>query len=143
MRNPLASGFVGPLAPYANTIAEQLRGQGYAPWTVQNKLHVVAKLSRWLAEHHLPVGVLNEQQVGIFLHEFHGQERRRYQGDPTTLHGLLKQLSAQGVIPEPIATADEGAQAQIIQEFSRYLTQERGLAMATVDNYVAAVVRPL
>ena len=141
MRNPLASGFVGPLAPYANTIAEQLRGQGYAPWTVQNKLHVVAKLSRWLEEHHLPVGVLDEQQACIFLHEFHGQERRRYQGDPTTLHGLLKQLSAQGVIPAPIATADEGAQAQIIQEFSCYLTQERGLAMATVDNYVAAVVR--
>ena len=142
MRNPLASGFVGPLAPYANAIAEQLRGQGYAPWTVQNKLHVVAKLSRWLAEHHLPVGVLNEQQAWIFLHEFHGQERRRYQGDPTTLRGLLKQLSAQGVIPEPIATAEEeGAQAQIIQEFRRYLTQERGLAMATVDNYLAAVVR--
>jgi hypothetical protein len=119
MRNPLASGFVGPLAPYANAIAEQLSGQGYAPWTVQNKLHVVAKLSRWLAEHHLPVGVLNEQQAWIFLHEFHGQERRRYQGDPTTLRGLLKQLSAQGVIPEPIATAEEeGAQAQIIQEYA-------------------------
>jgi site-specific recombinase XerD len=141
MRNPLVSGFVGPLAPYANTIAEQLSGQGYAPWTVQDKLHVVAKLSRWLEEHHLPVGLLDKQQVGIFLHEFHGQERRQYHGDPTTLHGLLKQLSAQGVIPEPIATANEGAQAQILQEFSRYLTQERGLAMATVDNYVAAVVR--
>ena len=76
MRNPLASGFVGPLAPYANAIAEQLRGQGYAPWTVQDKLHVVAKLSRWLEEHHLPVGVLDEQQACIFLHEFHGQERR-------------------------------------------------------------------
>jgi hypothetical protein len=47
MRNPLASGFGGP-APYANAIAEQLRGQGYAPWTAQNKLHVVVKLSRWL-----------------------------------------------------------------------------------------------
>jgi hypothetical protein len=42
--------------------------------------------------------------------------------------------------PDPIATADEGAHAQIIQEFSRYLTAERGLAMATVDNSVAAVV---
>ena len=50
MRNPLASGFVGPFAPYANAIAEQLSKQGYAPWTVQDKLHVVAKLSRWLEE---------------------------------------------------------------------------------------------
>ena len=141
MRNPLSSGFVGPLAPYANAIAEHLRGQGYAPWTVQDKLHVVAKLSRWLEEQHLPVGVLNEQQVGIFLNEFHGQERRRYHGDPTTLRGLLKQLSDEGVIPQPTAITDEGTRAEIIEEFSRYLTQERGLAMATVDNYVATVVR--
>jgi len=141
MRNPLASGFVGPLAPYANAVAEQLRGQGYAPWTVQDKLHVVAKLSRWLAERHLPVGVLNEQRVCAFLQEFHEEERRACHGDPTTLRGLLKQLSDDGIIPEPGAAAGEGPQAEIIQEFSRYLTQERGLSAATVDNYTAVTGR--
>jgi hypothetical protein len=70
MRKPHAFGFEGPLAPYAETFAEQLGEQGYAPWTVQDKLHVVAKLSHWLEEHQLPVAVLDEQRVCAFLEEF-------------------------------------------------------------------------
>ena len=38
MRKPRASGFEGPLAPYADAFAEQLDKEGYAPWTVQDKL---------------------------------------------------------------------------------------------------------
>jgi site-specific recombinase XerD len=141
MRKPHAFGFEGPLAPYAETFAEQLGEQGYAPWTVQDKLHVVAKLSHWLEEHQLPVTVLDEQRVCAFLEEFQEEERRTYHGDPTTLRGLLKQLSDNGVIPEPRAIAEEGAQAEIAREFNRYLTQERGLSAATVGNYVAVVDR--
>jgi site-specific recombinase XerD len=141
MRNPLAFGLEGPLEPYAEAFAKQLREQGYAPRTVQDKLHVVAKLSHWLEEHQLPVEVLNGQRVCAFLQEFQKEERRAYHGDPTTLRGLLKQLSDDGVIAEPSATVDEGAQAEIVQEFSRYLTQERGLSAATLDNYVVVVRR--
>jgi site-specific recombinase XerD len=141
MTNPLSSGLNGPLAPYADAFADHLVGQGYAPWTVQDKLHVVARLSHWLGECQLPVGTLDAQRVCAFLQEFHGHERRRCHGDPTTLRGLLKQLSDDGVIPKPTATAEEGAQARIAREFSHYLTQERGLAVATVDNYVAVVGR--
>jgi site-specific recombinase XerD len=141
MRTPRAFGFEGPLAPYAETFATQLGEQGYAPWTVQDKLHVVAKLSHWLEEHQLPVEVLDEQRVCAFLQEFQEQERRTYHGDPTTLRGLLKQLSDDGVIAEPRAIADEGAQAEIVREFSRYLIQERGLSAATVGNYVAVIDR--
>ena len=129
MRYPLASGFEGPLAPYADTIARRLHEQGDASWTVQDKLHVVAKLSQWL----------DEQRVCAFLREFQEDKRRACHGDPTTLRGLLKQLSGDGVIPEPRDAADAGAQAEIVQEFSRYLTQQRGLSAATIDNYVAVV----
>lgn len=141
MRKPCASGFEGPLAPYAEAFAEQLGEQGYAPWTVQDKLHVVAKLSHWLEEHQLPVEVLDQQRVCAFLQEFQEEECRTYHGDPTTLRDLLKQLLDDGVIPEPRAIADEGAQAEIVPEFNRYLIQERGLSTATVGNYVAVVDR--
>lgn len=141
MTNRLHSDFEGPLAPYADAFAEQLREQGYALWTVEDKLHVVAELSHWLKEHQLPVGALDEKRTCAFLQEFRRHERRTRHGDPTTLHGLLKQLSDGGVIPGPTATAEEGAHAGIVREFSCYLTQERGLAVATVDNYVAAVER--
>ncbi len=141
MTNSLHSNFEGPSAPYAVAFAEQLREQGYALWTVQDKLQVVAKLSHWLKERQLPVGALDEKRACAFLQEFHRHERRTRHGDPTTLHGLIKQLSDGGVIPGSTATAEEGAQAGIVREFSCYLTRERGLAVATVDNYVAAVVR--
>jgi hypothetical protein len=73
MRKPRASGFEGPLAPYADAFAEQLDEAGYAPWTVQDKLHVVDKLSQWLNEHQLPVEVLDERRVCAFLLEFQGR----------------------------------------------------------------------
>jgi site-specific recombinase XerD len=141
MRNAFGSGFEGPLVPYADAFAEQLHEQGYAPWTVQDKLHVVARLSHWLEEHQLPVEALDEQRVCAFLQVFREEEHRACHGDPTTLHGLLKQLSDDGIIPDPRVAADAGGQAEIVGEFSRYLTQERGLSAATNDNYVAVVGR--
>lgn len=141
MRHPLASGLEGPLAPFADSIAQRLHEQGYAPWTVRDKLRVVAKLSHWLDEHRLPVEVLDEHRVCAFLQEFQEEERRACHGDRTTLRGLLKQLSDDGVIPEPRDAADVGARAEIVQEFSRYLTQQRGLSAATIANYVAVVGR--
>jgi len=141
MRTLLPSAVSGPLAPYAEAFAQRLREQGYAPWTLQDKLHVVARLSGWLTEHQLPVGALNEQRVCGFLHEFHTLERRRSHGDPTTLRDLLRQLSDAGVLPEPTVVAEEGPQAEMLRAFRRYLFQERGLAMTTVDTYVAVAVR--
>jgi len=141
MRTLLPSVVSGPLAPYAEAFAQCLREQGYAPWTLQDKLHVVARLSGWLAEHQLPVGALDEQCVCGFLHEFHRLERRRSHGDPTTLRDLLRQLSDAGVLPQPTVVAEDGPQTEILQAFRRALIQERGLAMTTVDTYVAVAMR--
>ena len=141
MRTLLPSAVSGPLAPYAEAFAQRLREQGYAPWTLQDKLHVVARLSGWLAEHQLSVGALNEQSVCGFLHEFHTRERRRSHGDPTTLRDLLRQLSDAGVLPQPTVVAEDGPQAEMLRAFRRYLIQERGLAMTTVDTYVAVAMR--
>lgn len=141
MRTLLPSVVSGPLAPYAEAFAQRLRGQGYARWTLQDKLHVVARLSGWLAEHQLSVGALNEQRLCDFLHELHTRERRRYHGDPTTLRDLLRYLSDVGVLPQPTVVAEDGPQAEMLRAFRRYLIQERGLAMTTVDTYVAVAMR--
>lgn len=141
MRTLLPSALSGPLAPYAEAFAQRLREQGYAPWTLQDKLHVVARLSGWLAEHQLSVGALNEQGVCDFLHEFHARERRRSHGDLTTLRDLLRQLSDAGVLPQPTVVAEDGPRAEVLRAFRRYLIQERGLAMTTVETYVAVAMR--
>ena len=138
----LSSAVAGPLAPYAEPFAQRLGEQGYAPWTLQDKLHVVARLSAWLAEHRLAVGTVDQQCVCAFLHDFHHLERRRAHGDQTTLHALLEFLCDAGVLSATTSTAAEaGAHAEIVGAFRRHLVQERGLAPATVETYVAVAVR--
>jgi integrase/recombinase XerD len=38
----------GPLAPFADAYAAELRERGYAPLTTVNELRQVGRLSRWL-----------------------------------------------------------------------------------------------
>jgi len=138
----LSSAVAGPLAPYAEPFAQRLGEQGYAPWTLQDKLHVVASLSAWLAEHRLSVGAVDQQCICAFLHDFHQLERRRAHGDQTTLRALLEFLCDAGVLSPTTSTAAEtGAHAEIVGAFRRHLVQERGLAPATVETYVAVAVR--
>jgi site-specific recombinase XerD len=130
------------LAPYAESFAQRLGEQGYAPWTVQDKLHVVARLSAWLAEHRLAVGTVDWQCACAFLHDFHQLERRRAHGDRTTLNALLEFLSDAGVLSPTVgAVAQAEANAEIVEAFRHHLVRERGLAASTVETYVAVAVR--
>ena len=126
----------GPLSPYIELFAQHLLEQGYAAWTILDKLRVVTKLSQWLEHHRRNIKVLDEQQIAVFLHELHQRERRTYHGDPTTLRVLLEQLRRRGVIPEPTAATEHSALALIEHDFAQYLTQQRGLSPATLANYI-------
>ena len=68
----------GPLSPHIDFFAEHLLVQGYAAWTVVDKLRVATKLSHWLTDHGLGVEALDEQQIDAFLCDLHEREQRRY-----------------------------------------------------------------
>ena len=132
---------VGPLGPFIDPFAQRLSQQGYADATTCDKLRVVAKLSQWLARQQLSLNALDEQQVATFLHELHAHQQRVFYGDKTTLRDLLEQLRNSGVIPVPLKVCDHSALGRLENDYKQYLTQERGLTAASVDNYLPVVHR--
>ena len=57
----------GPLAPFAEAYALELRQRGYTPLTSVNQLRQVARLSRWLEVRGLGVAELTGERVEEFL----------------------------------------------------------------------------
>jgi len=129
----------GPLSSHIDRFAEHLLAQGYVVCTIVDKLRVVAKFSCWLQRHQLGVDDLDEQQIGAFLHDLHQREHRMYHGDQTTLHSLLKHLQRRGVIKVPAPILNPSDLARLTQDYARYLHDERGLAAATLCNYLPIV----
>lgn len=127
---------VGPLSPYIDTFAQHLLQQGYAVWTIIDKLRVVTKLSQWLEFHQLGLGVLDEQQVTAFIHQLHQREHRTYHGDHTTLRMFLEHMRSCGILPVPVPKVEDNALVLLERDFVQYLREQRGLSAATLHNYL-------
>lgn len=125
----------GPLEPYADGFRQELAGWGYSSSPAAGHLQLMAHLSRWMADHDLGAGELTVARVGQFL-EYRrtiGRVHRRL-----TLRGVdpvLGYLRVLGVVPEPEPEVAVGAVERLVEEFSGYLSDERGLAGSTVANY--------
>lgn len=129
----------GPLSPHIDGFAEHLLAQGYVVCTIVDKLRVVAKFSRWLQRHQLGADELDEQHIGAFLRDLHQSERRRFHGDPATLQSLLEHLQHGGVLTIPAPRPDQSELARLTRDYAHYLRNERGLADATLCNYLPVV----
>ncbi len=131
----------GSLGPYIDPFAQHLSKHGYADATARDKLRVVAKLSQWLEQQLFSLNRLDEQQISTFIQELHQRQHRTHRGDASTLRELLRLLRNNGIIPVPITTNTPNALEQLEDDFACYLTEERCLAKATIDNYVPVVHR--
>ncbi len=125
----------GPLEPYADGFRRELSRQGYSSSPAASHLQVMAHLSRWLTDHDLDPGELTVARVEQFL------EHRRASGRVhrrLTLRGvgpLLGYLRGLDLVPQPERAAAVGPVEQLVEEFTGYLVNERGLAKLTVANY--------
>jgi site-specific recombinase XerD len=124
----------GPLGTHIDTFAELLSAQGYARSTAKEKIRVVAGLSCWLHRRRLGVETLDEQRVSEFLRYWRHQGLYG-RGTFCTLQELLRHLREAG-IARFVPSVEKNAFHGIERDFARYLTQERGLAQATLDNYL-------
>ena len=127
---------IGPLSPYIDPFAQHLLQQGYATWTIVDKLRVVTKLSQWLERRQLGAGALDEQQVTAFIHQLHQSERRTYHGDHTTLRVFLEFMRSCGILTVPVPKVEDNALALLERDFVQYLREQRGLSAATLHNYL-------
>lgn len=125
----------GPLKPYVDGFRRELSKRGYSSSPAAGHLQMMAHLSRWLTGQGLDPGELTAVRVEQFL------ENRRASGRVhrrLTLRGvspLLGYLRGLGVVPQPEPAAAVGRLEQMVEEFSGYLVNERGLAETTVANY--------
>lgn len=132
--DPVASHhqwYVGPLRTHIGWCAGRLTEHGYAHATAQEKLRLIAHLSRWLQCHQLRAEDLDERRIRSFL-----QDQRRQGRVPrshaATLAGFLAELRAAQMLPAPIPASDESVLQHVERHFEHYLAHARGLAPATL-----------
>lgn len=123
----------GPLGPYLDSYAAEIRAEGYTDHAAKLQIRLVADFSQWLAKHRICAQEITPDQVRPYL-SARARYRRPHRRDPATLKRLLNLLRRQGLIPEPSLPAATPA-THLQEEFRCYLQQERALASATVIAY--------
>lgn len=131
---------VGPLASHIDGFAGHLAGEGYAPSTIHEKYGFLADLSSWLEARQIALDTLDEGQ----LNQFHATRRSRgraRRGDAPTALQLLRYLRDLGCIPTVRQEIDRTPLGDLTRDYERFLSSERGLAPATLVNYLPFVRR--
>jgi len=128
----------GPLEPYAAGFSEHLRGLGYTQWTAPVHLRLAARLSDWLEQEGLGAGELSTQVAERFQSCRRSTGRTRYVS-VEVLQPLLGYLRGIGVAPAPTPVAASTPAELLLEQYGKYLTQERGVSIGTALRYVGRV----
>ena len=127
----------GPLGPYIDSYAAEMRGEGYARQTREVQIRLVADFGSWLAKR----GIL-EQEITpeLFPPYLRARARRRRptRNDLSALQRLWDLLVRQGVVSPPVSPVATPAE-RLQSEFRLYLQQERALASTTQNCYLTFV----
>jgi integrase/recombinase XerD len=126
----------GPLAPFAEAYAAELRARGYTPLTTVNELRQVGRLSRWLESRGLSAADLSVERVGQFLIWQRAGGRHRGEWSRPGLLCLLEVLDGLGVLAGEKPALASSPIDLLLVSFGRYLVSERGLAAGTIVGYV-------
>lgn len=126
---------VGPLCSYIAGYAVRLSEEGYATATAREHIRLIAALSDWLDRRRLGADDVSEQTIARFLkyRRRRGQVRR---GDAAALRAFLTMMREAGATPALAPAVDASEIDRIEQRFARHLAEERGLAPATLRNYL-------
>lgn len=129
----------GPLALYIASFSKWASEQGYAPYSLRQRIRIAVDFSRWLAEKSVRLRSVSSWHTAQYL-RYRARRQRIREGDATALRQLLDVLRQQGVIPaERIQRRRLSPVDRCAQAFERYLREERILAKATIVNYVPFV----
>ncbi len=121
----------GPLAPYAAGFESWLTSRSYSPSAAADRVYQFDQLSRWLAREGLDVEDLTADQAERF------PAARRAAGlvcwaSPASVALPLGYLRTLGVAPAPAPVPALGPFEELLEDYRRYLSVERGLSAHTV-----------
>ena len=122
-----------PLSPFVERYVDQAEEQDYKPKTVIWHVQLFARCSRWLRRTRRKLRDLNETAVERFLI----QElpcRQSWAGGMPAFRRLLTILRVAGATPPAEQIPLTPAQC-LADDYRHFLSKERGLASATINNY--------
>ena len=91
-------------------------------------------MNQWLHQQKLQVTDLSEKTIHRYMRSRHQRFRPR-RDDVAILGRFICLLHAQGLLPNEDPGPPENPHQQIENDFARYLSEERGLSVATRNNY--------
>lgn len=137
MGEPSRVRVTGPLESFAEGFIAELEGSGYRPAAAAVQVRVLAHLSRWMQEEAVSPGGLREVELERFRREHLAQVASVRGAGMAVVLGYLRRL---GIVP-----ADESRSlsvaGELLEQYRRYLTVERGLTAGTARGYVE-ILRP-
>ena len=126
----------GPLAPFADAYALELKRRGYTRLTRVNELRQVGRLSRWLEAGGFTAAELNRERIEKFLVFQRADRRHRSQWSRSGLLCMLDVLRGMGLSASAEPEQSGSPTELLLDRFARHLLSERGLAAGTVQGYV-------
>ncbi len=137
MREPSRVRVSGPLEPFAEGFIRELEEVGYRPAAAAVQVRALAHLSCWMQDEGVAAGGLREPELERFRRE-HLARFASVRGAGLVV--LLGYLRGSGVVPAVEARTLTAA-GELLEQYRRYLTVERGLTVGTARGYVD-IVRP-
>jgi len=132
----LAQAPEGPLAAHLGLFAELLSEQGYTPDYIHRQVLLGARFSQWLKQQGVALPGIIADHPTRFL-RYRARQVQPNLGDAAALKHLLDFLRDSGTIPtEKISPRPLTPAERYTQAYETYLREARGLARATIVNYV-------
>ena len=123
-----------PLAGIMPAYADLLYQQRYTHHSAHLQLRFLADLSHWLDRQRFRITDITEALLRRYLRSRHHRFRPR-RDDASILKRLLHLLHTKGLLQNRVSPSINSPRQCVENDFDRYLSQERGLSMATRVNY--------
>jgi len=126
----------GPLASHIGPFARSLSKQGYSLYSIHQQVRLAACFSRWLKQQGVGLRSITSDHPLRYL-RYRARHARPSQGDAAALKHVLEFLRSEGVIPaEKMSACPLTPAERCTQGYEHHLREARGLASATITNYV-------
>jgi integrase/recombinase XerD len=121
----------GPLAPYAEGFESWLASRAYSASASADRLYQFDQLSRWLGREELGTGELTGEHARRFAAGRRAAGLKSW-SSPHSVALPLEYLRQLGVAPPTAPVRPQGPVEELLADYCRYLSVERGLSDHTV-----------